>query len=256
MTRRGRILVAVLVTLAVSSPAASAQTSDEPAVSLQQAAGTSSAAIQSAVDAFRAELGAPNTVPGSQGAGRREINWDGVPDQFSSPNALPPDFFNATVPRGVVFSTSGEHFRVSGTPGVAPIEFDELDPTSSGRFTTFSAPKLFTAVGYRILEVDFFVPGSSTPATTNAFGAVFTDVDRTVGSKIEFFREDGSSLGAFPVPASPGSETLSFLGVRFLEDRIAKVRIVPGTRRVGVAESPRRDIVVMDDFILGEPLPS
>jgi hypothetical protein len=246
MTRRGRILVAVLVTLAVSSPAASAQTSDEPAVSLQQAAGTSSAAIQSAVDAFRAELGAPNTVPGSQGAGRREINWDG----------LPPDFFNATVPRGVVFSTSGEHFRVSGTPGVAPIEFDELDPTSSGRFTTFSAPKLFTAVGYRILEVDFFVPGSSTPATTNAFGAVFTDVDRTVGSKIEFFREDGSSLGAFPVPASPGSETLSFLGVRFLEDRIAKVRIVPGTRRVGVAESPRRDIVVMDDFILGEPLPS
>jgi hypothetical protein len=255
MVRRRRIVLAALVTLGVVVPGARAQAADDPAVSLQQAAGNSSAAIQSAVAAFRAELGTVNTAPGSQGAGRREINWDGTPDQFSSPNALPPDFFNVTVPRGVVFSTTGDEFRVSGTPGVAPVEFDELDPTSSSRFTTFSAPRLFTAVGSRILEVDFFVPGSTTPATTNAFGAVFTDVDRAVGTKIEYFGEDGTSLGTFPVPASPGSETLSFLGVRFLDERIAKVRIVPGTRRVGVAETRRRDIVAMDDFIFGEPLP-
>ena len=44
-----------------------------------QAAGTTAEAIQSTVDAFRAELGDPNNAnaPGPLAKGRREINWDG-----------------------------------------------------------------------------------------------------------------------------------------------------------------------------------
>ncbi len=52
------------------------------------ATGADPAAIQAAVDAFRTDLGGNNGVGGSFATGRREINWDGVPDAFSAPNAL------------------------------------------------------------------------------------------------------------------------------------------------------------------------
>src|SRR5579884_801410 len=54
---------------------------------VEQGSGANPAAIQGAVDAFRADLGgANNGVGGSFSSGRREINWDGTPDNFSSPN--------------------------------------------------------------------------------------------------------------------------------------------------------------------------
>ena len=58
------------------------------------------------------------------------------------------------------------------------------------------------------------------------------------------------------VPASPGNLSLSFLGVVFEDPRIALVRITTGDTAPGPNDG-RRDIVVMDDFIYGEPrLPS
>jgi hypothetical protein len=215
-----------------------------PAVNVQQAAGTSAQAIQSAVDAYRQDLG----------DSRQEINWDGVPDNRAAPNLLPADFFNTVAPRGVVFSTHGTGFQVSANAGVAPIEFDNINPTYSRLFTTFSRQRLFTPLGSNIMEVDFFVPDSSTPATTNGFGAVFTDVDRP-GTRIEYLDEHGRRLARFDVPASPGRETLSFLGVRFLDRRVARVRITSGNTALGPNESANRDLVVMDDFIFGTPTP-
>ena len=54
------------------------------------ASGANPAGIQATVDAFRTSLGTLNSnVPGSFGTGRREINWDGVPDALSAPNNLP-----------------------------------------------------------------------------------------------------------------------------------------------------------------------
>ena len=54
------------------------------------AAGSDPASIQAAVDAFRADLGNPNNGGGpATAAGRREINWDGVPDGASDPNPFP-----------------------------------------------------------------------------------------------------------------------------------------------------------------------
>ena len=73
------------IALAVSLPCPPHADGGAPPVNVQQAAGTSAAAIQSAVDAYRADLGALNpSVAGSFGSGRREINWDGVPDAFAA----------------------------------------------------------------------------------------------------------------------------------------------------------------------------
>src|SRR5213592_5197134 len=89
------------------------------------ASGSSPAGIQATVDAYRADLGSLNpNVAGSFGSGRREINWDGVPDASSAPNLLPANFFNVNSPRGTVFSTPGSGFEVSANAAVGPIEFD------------------------------------------------------------------------------------------------------------------------------------
>src|SRR6266571_7703471 len=140
-----------------------------------QACGANPAAIQPTVDAYRTALGAlnPNTA-GSFPSGRREINWDGVPDALAAPNNLPANFFNVNSPRGVVFATPGTGFQVSANsvnPTSTPIEFGNLNATYPGSFTTFSAQRLFTALGSNITDVVFFVAGSSTPAFTTGFGA-------------------------------------------------------------------------------------
>jgi len=105
-----------------------------------EAYGSAPADIQATVQEFRDFLGGnDNKVGGSFPDGRREINWDGVPDAFAAPNNLPANFFNKNSPRGVVFFTPGTGFQVSGNAGVAPIEFDNLRPDASRKFTTFSA---------------------------------------------------------------------------------------------------------------------
>src|SRR2546427_11472711 len=114
-----------------------------------EARGAPPADIQAAVDAFRAFLGALNpNVPGSFPSGRREINWDGVPDAFSAPNNLPANFFNANSPRGAVFFTPGSGFQVSAdndNPTNTPILFGNLHPAFPLLFSVFSPQRLFTA---------------------------------------------------------------------------------------------------------------
>ena len=46
--------------------------------------------ITAAVAQYREMLGTDNGgIPGSRRAGRREINWDGVPDESAAPAFLP-----------------------------------------------------------------------------------------------------------------------------------------------------------------------
>jgi hypothetical protein len=98
------------------------------------------AIFQATVDNFRTALGALNpNVVGSLGTGRREINWDGVPDALSAPNNLPANFFNVNSPRGVVFSTPGTGFQVSANAATAtPVEFGNINASYPGLFKTFS----------------------------------------------------------------------------------------------------------------------
>jgi hypothetical protein len=225
------------------------------------ASGANAAAIQVTVDAFRAALGNPNNgaAAGSFGTGRREINWDAVPAIFSDPNALPNNFFNVNSPRGAEFSTPGTEVRVSSnnaaTGGLAPILFGGINPTYPDLFQVFSPQKLFTPIGSNIVDVSFFVPGSSTPALTRGFGAVFTDVDLQNTTSLMFFGVNNQPLGTFFVPSAVGDRTLSFLGVDFGSLDVSRVRITNGNAALGPNEVPGLDLVVMDDFIYGEPNP-
>lgn len=218
-------------------------------------AGTNAAAIQPTVDAFRAALGTLNpNVVGSLGSGRREINWDGVPDAFSAPNNLPGNFFNANSPRGVLLSTPGTGLQLSANAGIAPVEFGNIDPTYPGLFAPFSAQRLFTALGSNIVDVNFFVPGTATSAFTNAFGAVFSDVDVAGSTSLEFFDGNNLSLGMFLAQAAQGNETFSFLGVQFSQGAVvSRVRITSGNQ-ILASGNTANDLVVMDDFIYGEPV--
>jgi len=217
------------------------------------ASGANPAAIQGTVDSFRTTLGTLNAnVAGSFSSGRREINWDGVPDALSAPNNLPANFFNVNSPRGVVFNTPGTGFQTSANAGVAPVRFDNINATYSAQFQTFSPQRLFTTLGSNITDVNFFVPGSATASYTSAFGAVFADVDLSSTTSIQFFDTLGLSLGTFFAPVA--NNGLSFLGVQFnAGERIGHVRITSGNTPVGPTETVGLDVVVMDDFIYGEP---
>ena len=84
---------------------------------VRTASGANPAAIQAAVDQFRADLGSLNPNNGQSFTnGRREINWDGVPDQFASPNNMPANFFNVNSPRGAVFTTDNSRFHIGSGP--------------------------------------------------------------------------------------------------------------------------------------------
>ena len=218
------------------------------------ASGPDAAAIQPAVDAFRASLGNLNpNVVGSFGSGRREINWDGVPNEFSSPNSFPATFFNDNSPRGAFFLTPGTGFEVSAHAATGtPVRFGNINPSYPDLFTTFSAQKLFTAIGSNVLDVLFLATGTVSTATVSGFGAVFTDVDLPGASTLEFFTADDQSLGVFSVPAATGDQTMSFLGVAFSTERAHRVRITTGNTALSAGTTG--DVVALDDFIYSEPI--
>ena len=240
--------LAVVPLLAVTVPA-SAQL-------VRSAVGPTAADITAARDQFRLDLGggAAAGANGSFGGVRREINWDGVPDALSAPNLLPANFFNVNSPRGVVFATPGTGFQVSANAGAAPIEFDNIDPSYSATFGVFSPQRLFTALGSNIVDVNFFLAGTTTAALTRGFGAVFTDVDLANSTSLTFFDVNGASLGTFFAPGLVGSQTFSFLGVSFADAIVSRVRITSGNAALaaGVRDGGSTDLVVMDDFIYGE----
>jgi len=151
--------------------------------------------------------------------------------------------------RGALFTTPGTGF-VQAPPSGLATTFNNA--TYGTLFTTFSPLRLFSAVGSNITDVHFFRPRTEIPATVNAFGAVFADVDLPDSTFVEYFGPEGDSLGKVFVP--PANNGLSFVGVLFTNERIALVRITSGNTAPGPNESASVDVVVMDDFIYGEPL--
>jgi hypothetical protein len=213
--------------------------------------------IAAVVERYRTLLGPDNGgEPGSKPTGRREINWDKVPDEFAAPNFLPGDFFNAPKApraRGAHFSTPGRGVQVSArrdNPTGTAVRFGHINPTYTGIFKTFSEERLFSPIGSNVVEMTFYVPGTGTPALTRGFGAVYTDVDLE-RTHFEYFDKDGKSLGSFSVPIA--NNGLSFLGAIFERSVVARVRIEYGTVALGPDDSPNNDVSVMDDFIYGEP---
>ena len=260
----------VLTMVLAVSETAQAQ-ANQPTPLVFQAAGPDAASIQSAVDAFRASLGDNNgNNPGPIQKGRREINWDG-----GNPNLLdttPPvnPFLVFLNTRGSQFTTPGlglSQAPPSGGPqGGLAVLFG--NPTYATTFRAFSASRLFTPVGSNITEASFSIPGTNgnAPATVRGFGAVFTDVDQPDGSPlsatgnshkastlIDYFDKNGRLIFSSSVAAAPGDGNLSFFAIKFDDARIASVRIKTGDVAPGPNDNKQHDIVMMDDFIYGEP---
>lgn len=248
----------VLLSLTSFAPAAAV---------IRQGSGANMAALQAIVDQFRVDLGgANNGVNNSFTNGRREINWDGVPDSFSEPNNLPLDFFNVNSPRGVIFnaieSETGaalNQFAVSSTTASGvPVRFSNINASYAAIFQTFSAQRLFIVRNATTMEVNFVIPGTNIPATVSGFGVVFADVDSSTGgnrSLIRVYGVDGRQLSAASAPVLDNG--LSFVGISLnAGERIARVVIESGnaalssTNNDGVSGV---DVVAMDDFIYGEP---
>ena len=226
-----------------------------------QGAAANAAGLQPTVDAYRALLGNPNNgnTPGSQNAGRREIDWDGVPPQFSAPNLMPPDLFNrAPATRGAVFSSpGGNQFQVSAdSASGVPVRFGNINLQYPLIFNTFSPEKLFTPLNTTTTRVHFRVPGTNTPATVNGFGAVFTDVDSATSTKIELYSFGTLVWWSYVPKGTTASKSLSFLGVK-TDAKIYEVRITSGNTPLSAwnNDGGAKDVVVMDDFLYGEPRP-
>ena len=253
--RRGARRWAVLAAAAAAALAGPAQA----AITVFEAAAATPAGLTPTRDSFRVAVGGGSIagLAGDFGGLRREINWDGVGNAFAVPNALPGNFFNANSPRGAVFSspTPGASFAVSANAGVGPATLfgfpDDLQ--------TFSAERLFATLGSRITDINFFLPGTNTPATTSAFGVVFVDVESADLSNftlVEFF--DTSNALIFSRTALPGpTRTLSFVGgVASAGERISRVRITTPDNFLtsnGVRANETIDFVVMDDFLYATP---
>jgi hypothetical protein len=137
--------------------------------------------------------------------------------------------------------------------GAAPVLFG-----FPSDFQVFSSQKLFTAINSPTTDVNFFLPGTTTAATTNAFGIVFVDVEVATSTRIDFF--DSSNTLIYTRNALVGgNQGLSFVGaVANAGERISRVRITSGANTVvanGQLGNQIDDIVVMDDFIYAEPVP-
>lgn len=232
------------------------------------AAGADAAAILDTVNQFRADLGGANNGANAHAGsdGRREINWDGVPNAFAAPLTLPGNFFNQNSQRGLqLVATAGvTGYMVSdaatGGNG-AGLRFDNLNPTYSATFSTFSPQKLFTSLGSNVYDVIFFVPltGPAQPGGTQAlvsgFGSVFADVDMPGVTSLAFYDIHEQLLGSFTAPVA--SSGLSFVGASMADGtaQIARVRFTLGNAAIGPDDNGSNfDIVVADDFIYGEPV--
>ena len=248
------VLCLLVVGTTAGSAIANGSATKNPKPTVVKGAG----AIAAVIARYQALLGPDNGGgPGPHATGRREINWDAVPDELASPNAYPSDFFNAPdAPRarGAVLDTPGDHLAVSAdadNPAGAPVRFGDINPTYTDTFRAFSEERLFSPVGSNVANIHFFVPGTNAPAAVRGFGAVYTDVDRKETAAFKFFDVDGKLLGKFAVPKS--KDGLSFLGVAFPKPIVARVQIVYGNTKLGPNDDARYDVAVMDNFIFGEP---
>jgi hypothetical protein len=247
-------------------------TIDFVAPSVFQAAGPNIASIQGTITDFRAALGDPvnGNALEEKVTGRREINWDGgvPPSDVTTPPVNPFNTFLNT--RGAQFTTPGiglSQAPPSGGPqgGLVGLFGNASYATT---FRAFSPLRLFTPVGSNITDAAFFVAGSNgdVQAAVTGFGAIFTDIDQPDGSGpgtkqgnrhsstlIQFFGADGRLLFSSFVPAAPGEGGFSFFGIKFNDPRISSVRITAGNVAPGPNDDKANDVVMMDDFIYGEP---
>jgi hypothetical protein len=212
--------------------------------------------INDEMNNFSSRLGNLNNTPGAT-SGRREINWDGVPDNLIG-LAFPTDFFNptdASAPaarqKGLIYANNSGQFQVSKN------NFSNTNPASTGEFAAFSGTNTFANVTANEWPVNFQVAGKTTEAYTKGFGVVFSDVDLPNSTSLEFF-EGAKSLGKFYAPPHSLTSSFSFLGVYFPgNEHVTKVVVkhdgIMSDGQRDISAGGQHDLVIFDDFIYGEP---
>lgn len=219
---------------------------------------SSSGNIIGSIDSFRNLLGSTLNTTTGQTTGRREINWDGVPDSLAGKD-LPLDLFNPTSAgspvtrqRGLAYATGSGGFRISNS------NFSELNVQAASQFSAFSGNKTFANVSSNQWEVSFQLAGQSTPANVKGFGAVFSDVDLNNSTSLEFFNGN-TSLGKYFVPPHNAANSFSFLGVYFNNgEKVTSIQIshqgtLTGTQS-DISNNGTADLIVLDDFLYSEPV--
>jgi hypothetical protein len=254
----GRVVAAVVVVLWVGAMASAA--SALPPEVFTGVGGNNTSVIpgsaNAALSAFEAGIGGTNNqgTPGAHANGFRTINWDGVPEEFAEPRALPGGFF---LSRGATLSTSGDSLRVSASGGSSPPVFADINTTYSGDFFAFSPTRIFSPLGSVVTDVQFSPAGGSAPATVAGFGAIFLNVQSPNTSGIAYFDPSGAMLGRFFAPTGTKQQA-EFLGVLFGTERVARVEITSGTSPLSGATNdgpPGVNVVALDDFAYAEPQP-
>ena len=214
-----------------------------------------SAAIVAKLNEFRLFAGDPlNNAPDAL-AGRREVNWDGVPANFTNNNNFPLDFFGSSDPalgngrkRGLILN-GNTTFRVDST------DFSEIDASYAAQFEAFSRKRLFTYIGNNVTQITFKVPGKQTDAFVKGFGVIFSDVDAANLTTVEYY-SGNKSLGVFKATQAP--QGFSFVGVGFPDEKVTRVKITSGNGLLAagvkdISDGGTKDLVVMDDFLYNEP---
>ena len=220
------------------------------------------AKVEEGLAAFRNAIGGPlNLEPGAV-AGRREINWDNVPAEFTNVDNFPNNFFAAVGPVLPNERKMGVHLipvlNFSFSFRISDNNFADIDSSYVNEFPAFSPGKTFSQAYGKETEVIFKVPGSHTRAYVESFGIVFIDVDRNHAATLEFFDENDNSLGAFrAIPTKMGGK-YSFLGVTMPGKKIVRVVINSGTGVLAegsqdISKGGMYDLVTMDDIIYSEP---
>lgn len=213
--------------------------------------------ITATMEQFRQALGNLNTQPGAI-TGRRELTWESVPDDMLD-KTLPGQFFNQTgteanpsFQRGLAYEPQFD-FRVSKT------QFSSLAPDAASEFTAFSGSATFASVSDQPQPwpISFQVAGKTDAAAVRGFGMVINDADISGSVQIQYF--NGNTLiGIVNVPARTADSPFSFAGLLFREPVITSIKVKhQGFLKAGakdISQGGISDLVVMDDFIYGEPV--
>jgi hypothetical protein len=207
-----------------------------------EAAGAGASAIQPKVTEFGNALGV-----------HRQVNWDSVAGTDDQVTYIQPDAFKSD---GLYLLASklgvSEH---QSLPVLGEHYFSSINSSYANTFAPFSGEKLFAPIDSNVTGVVFLIPGSTDAGRVPGFGAVFSDVDTAGATHVQYFAADGTQLLDQPVPTGK----FAFAGASFTEGAVVTaVRITTGNASLSttVSDSASTDVVAMDDFVYGEPIPA
>jgi len=248
-----KLIAILLATLAISFTISC--TKDENAIDESPTVISATGDINASLDQFRHLLGDQlNTTTGLV-TGRREANWDGVPEQLLS-KKLPADFLNPVGDQAAVSNKRGLIYSTAGNFQVSKNNFAEINPAATSQFSSFSGDKSFANVSGSLWDVEFQVAGKTEAAFVRGFGIVFSDVDLSNSTSMEVF-SDQRSLGKYFVPAKQGSN-FSFLGVYFKNEKVTRITVAHDGHldqgQKDISDNGTADLVTMDNFLWNEPV--